>query len=188
MADEVGSEDAASSAQEDVMNDKERDAYARKQEQRVREDEARLAMTEARAREADATEELKELNGLKAFQTKQRDHLERFKKASGALADDIRAEFENDRKEFASRFDAIKKRFDQVDQVREKRLEAQLDQFDQEIVALDARMQTEGMDLQEEDKKELDRVKAAFRRAGEDLKRTWQRAREKVESARHGAG
>src|SRR4249920_1642891 len=94
----VGSEDAASSAQEDVMNDKERDAYAGKQEQRVREDEARLAITEARAREADATEELKELSGLKAFQTKQRDHLERLKKASGALADDIRAEFENDRK------------------------------------------------------------------------------------------
>ena len=170
------------------MNDNERDAYARKQEQQVREDEARLAMAEAGAREKDATEQLKELTGLKALQAKQRDHLERFKKASGEVADDIRAEFENDRKEFASRFDAIRARVDQIDQVREKQLDAQLDQLDQEIVALDARMLIESTELAEEDKKELERVKATFKRAGEDLKRTWQHAREKVESARHGAG
>ena len=94
------------------MNDNERDAYARKQEQQVREDEARLAMAEAGAREKDATEQLKELTGLKAFQAKQRDHLERFKKASGDVADDIRTDFENERKEFASRFDAIRAKFD----------------------------------------------------------------------------
>ena len=96
--------------------------------------------------------------------------------------------FENDRKEFASRFDAIRARFDQIDQVREKQLDAQLDQLDQDIVALDARIGIEAIELAEEDKKELERVKATFKRAGEDLKRTWQHAREKVESARHGAG
>jgi hypothetical protein len=188
----AGSEDAdpsaqKPSAQEDVMNEKERDAYAREKEEQMREDEARLAMAEAHARETNATEQLNELTGLKAFQTKQRDRLELFKEATRENSEKMKADFDADCSEFATKFDAIKAKLDQVDQARERKLDAQLDQLDQEIVVIDSKIQREVIGLVDEDKKELNRAKAAYGKAVQELKRTLQDARQKIGSHRPGA-
>jgi len=162
------------------MNEREREAYVRETEEQMREDEARLAMAEAQARETEAAEQLKELTGLKAFQTKQRDHLKRFKEASREQSDEIKAKLDAARSEFATKFGTVKAKLDRVDQAREKQLEAQLDQLDQEIILIDSKIQREVSGLADEDRKELERVKAAFGQAVQDLKRTWQHARERV--------
>jgi hypothetical protein len=169
------------------MNEKERDAYVREKDEQLRQDEARLAMAEAKAREMQATEQLKELTGLKAFQAKQRDHLKQVKEASGEHSDKIKAELDAARSEFATKFGTVKAKLDQVDQAREKKLDAQLDQLDQEIALMDSKIRGEVAGLTDEDKKELERVKTAFGKAVQDVKGTWQRAREKVESRRPGA-
>jgi len=194
------------------MNEKERDAFAVESEQQIRGQEARLAMAEAHAREVNATEQLKELTGLKALQSKLREHFTRFKDANRDQWDVIRTDFEKARQEFANKLDAVKAKLNQIENVRGERFDAQLDQLDEEIVALDAKVRVEAIELKAEDAQELQQVhekldvakeerrrvaaardesrqevKASFGRAMEDLKQTWQRARDRVESARHGA-
>jgi chromosome segregation protein len=195
------------------MNERERDDYAAEQEQELRAHDARLAMTEARARENEAAEQLKELTGLKALQSKLKDHLKRFKEAGQADRDERKSDFESVRKEFTSTFDAIKAKLGQIDRVREEKLNAQLDQLDLEIIELEAKIQKKEIVLDEEDAKEMDHVhgqleaakdkrrevasaheeseqemKSGFGQAIDDLKRTWQHARGRVQAARHGAG
>src|SRR6478735_8093514 len=102
------------------MNERERDDYAAQKEQELREHDARVAMTEAHAREMDAAEQLKELTGLRGLRGRLEDHLKRFKDASRDNWEQIKADFEDSRTEFASRLDAIKGKLDQIDQVREE--------------------------------------------------------------------
>jgi hypothetical protein len=142
-----------------------------------------------------------------------KDRLKRFKEAGEADRDERKSDFENVRKEFASMFDAIKAKLAQVDQVREDKLNAQLDQLDLEIIELDAKVEKKEIILDEEDAEEMDRVhgqleaakdkrrevesareesreemKSGFGQAIDNLKRTWQHARGRVRSARPGAG
>jgi hypothetical protein len=195
------------------MNQRERDDYAAEQEQELRAHDTRLAMTEAHARETEAAEQLKELTGLKALQSKLKDRLRRFKEAAEADRDQKKSDFENVRKEFASTFSAIKAKLDQIDRVREDKLNAQLDQLDLEIIELDAKVEKKEIILDEEDAEEMDRVhgqletakdkrrevasareesreemKSGFGEAIDDLKRAWHHARGRVRAARPGAG
>src|SRR5689334_23421839 len=115
--------------------------YAAEKEQELREEDARVTMAEAHARETASTQELKELTGLRELQAKARAYLNRFKESSLAEQERIRADFEDSRRRFVSRLDAINANLRRVDEVREDKLNAQLDQLDAEIVELDAKVQ-----------------------------------------------
>jgi hypothetical protein len=191
------------------MNDRERDDYAAKKDQELRGHDARMKMVEARAREDEATEQLKELTGLRELYDKAKAYLQGFRQSGDAERDQAKSTYEESHERFRNMLEAITAKVDQIDQVREDRLNAQLDQLDQEIVELDVKMQQEGIDLDIDESEKLNdvhdeleaakekrrRIAAAgeesgqemrsdFRRAVDHLKESLKNAQERV-SAHH---
>lgn len=193
------------------MENEERGLYAERKAQELREDEARIAGIEAQAREEDAREAIEELSGIKRLKESVKQRMQQLADQNTRDWEQVRADVDAGSGRLKTALQGLGDRLRDIDDQREKRLNAQLDQIDASIAQLDSQI-TQGyltsaievqraMDRLKEQQRQAEeqrravaearkdarkRVLDGFKRSIEILKQSFSDASAKVDAAREG--